>query len=1462
MEPLQEKIILSVDTSAVKGNSLEKLLGDLRQVEGAIQAIHRAAGAGPTIDAKWVQTPKMIQERLNKAFPQKGPYKAMDVFKAVGLDPANANRAFALMDKLRTKLTGLSVPNGTFNNLQNAAKAVSKIFSEEYRQINEHTRVRRSAIGQALRGEGGASGATLSGKDIAVKVDGAIKLEIPATQIQASVVGGPIQVTVPSAGAPSAGSAVRGPDGRFLPTAPGGGGSKKKSGGSAQPIDLGLQKGETGRILTERLKDGAVTSRQLAVTRVNELGQTVTEIHDSKDGLIKNVERATTGNSPLARYRSLRREMTEIFKQSTLGATDWQMPQVYAQQAGQLRSLAAAQGGKFLHPALAGLPTPVAQQISALLLAGAGTLDARALAEQNALMAPGFAQVAALQGRQTGTMSAYSWRNFLQGGYGINTGMASGPASQMRAYYSQQAATAQRQAAAQARRLARANRAPKNLGSAQWMTPAPYYAKAPLGPFNNPLNPTKPLPPPRMQSPTPNRLAMALGGAFHPENLLVHTIKAAGWATAITAIYKPLELAEHSLKRFVDVGAQTAHLSTVFRGVGGSAQQLANDVMKLAAANGRSTDEAIESATEWARLGMSRVQINEAVKVSLIAANVAQVSVGEATKQMSSLMHIYGLNVGQLDAALGMLVNTSQKFNVTTEDLFGGLDRAAASAKVAGVDLPELQGLIGATSGGIGQSGVQVGNTIKNLLTQFTRPEIQEYLRTQGISTMKGGAYGGGSEVLRQMFIRYQSMNPTQRRSMGTVVAGRLQTARFEGLMNEYPMAQKLAIDGQLRMNAAMETNVKIVQTLRAQFSGLRSEWDRLVVNTDAGGFGGNMGLWTRSTKNVIGGIANLFGGPPDQAAYESALNKNLQGIDYIRRNGGFWANQRENLGMTLATIGYWTGAGFWGENGVAEQPGWMDWYNYNQERGKSNPEQFSQKLGQTLGWQNAYGRMARLFQTATDLGNVHTEASEKTRQFADEYLGNYFHLANGDYAGGQAAAMAASRQQGIEAMKQMAQYKASLDAAYAADGDQKKYQEGMDRLNSATRQVTQSLEEQISTIADMVSRRQEFINLLREEQGVMEILGRLNSQVSPGTLGGETDQKLQTLSQTIPDLERRIAELRDSTGLGQEIESLPQYQQLYSQLQTARSEQSLLTSPRYTAAVEAYDDRRIAIQRAQAEAASSAVGYTESEKLLRQKADLERELGQMHSLGTSASTNDITRAMQLQVELAKNHERIQQRIVELKGEEKQILIDATREYQKSLLLSGPGELLKRLYVGGRSARGGVGAGEFMSMDPESRRFYYDLHGGEPGAKNREEQWLLGGMALSVAGQQGQMHADRSAYRSWLNRLPNPVEGMPGLALPKMDPLMDQAAKSAAALSDFAKQLLTTNDALKTLAQTLGQMNGHASAPSAPANPPPRHNISAGHALGAVSPQANASVMSHLVPTATGYKFQNIHSSY
>jgi hypothetical protein len=178
-------------------------------------------------------------------------------------------------------------------------------------------------------------------------------------------------------------------------------------------------------------------------------------------------------------------------------------------------------------------------------------------------------------------------------------------------------------------------------------------------------------------------------------------------------------------------------------------------------------------------------------------------------------------------------------------------------------------------------------------------------------------------------------------------------------------------------------------------------------------------------------------------------------------------------------------------------------------------------------------------------------------------------------------------------------------------------------------------------------------------------------------------------------------------------------------------------------------------------------------------------------------------------------------------------MIDATREYQKSLLMAGPGELLKKLYVGSVAGQRAPSAGEFMSWDPESRQTYYNMRGGDAGAHNREEQFLLRGRSMTVAQEQAQAAGNRSAVNAWGNRIGGftaaAVGNSSGMPLPNLDALDQQALKTATNLN-----LLGTGAAMAAAA--LGKLTDKLNAIANPNAPKKSFDLSSGHALGSMQP--------------------------
>ena len=336
-------------------------------------------------------------------------------------------------------------------------------------------------------------------------------------------------------------------------------------------------------------------------------------------------------------------------------------------------------------------------------------------------------------------------------------------------------------------------------------------------------------------------------------DFLTNTAKVAKWSMSVGLLYKTLALAEHSFESFLTASGQMARLDQIFRGVGGTTRELTSDILHLAAVTGRSGEEAMESAISWSRLGLNRVQVNEAVRTSLMAANVTQLTAAETTEHLQAISQNYGLSIGTLAAKLGEMVRISNVYNVTNADMLQGVSRSAAVAKQAGVSFESLIGLIGATVGATKQTGANIGNAIKTIVTSLGSPVLQEKLRMlYGIRSESGGRAKPVTDVLDQIYIRYQKLDSLQQRAMTFSISGKFQSQRLSAMLDNYVRAQVLAIDAQLHLNTAEQENLKIVGSLKSQLAGLSAEWERFVVVQGTNGPAQALGEIATALKNVL----------------------------------------------------------------------------------------------------------------------------------------------------------------------------------------------------------------------------------------------------------------------------------------------------------------------------------------------------------------------------------------------------------------------------------------------------------------------------------------------------------------------------------------------------------------------------------------------------------------------------------
>lgn len=347
------------------------------------------------------------------------------------------------------------------------------------------------------------------------------------------------------------------------------------------------------------------------------------------------------------------------------------------------------------------------------------------------------------------------------------------------------------------------------------------------------------------------------GGGFGIVGTFAKTLgTVALWMTAYEVFFATVNAIKHGLSSMVDLEAHTAQLQSVMRGSKVEAQALRDGMLELAMATGRSGSEAMDAGVRWSRLGLSHRDTLKATEISLKSANISGMTASETAEAFSAIYSSYGVTMGQLEAVFNQMNAMAVRYNAADRDILNGLARVGSVAKQAGLELSETMSLIAVITGRTGRPGAEGGNALKRLLTNLSKPDIQEELRHGfGISvTDKNGDLKEASQILDELYLKYVQLGKAEQGVLLNRVAGAQQASRIAAMMDGYLQARTLEIQALGDVNRAEIENKIRRDTLQRDLETLKVSWQSMWVAA------GDAGLIS-STKAGIEALTDLMKG-------------------------------------------------------------------------------------------------------------------------------------------------------------------------------------------------------------------------------------------------------------------------------------------------------------------------------------------------------------------------------------------------------------------------------------------------------------------------------------------------------------------------------------------------------------------------------------------------------------------------
>jgi TP901 family phage tail tape measure protein len=317
---------------------------------------------------------------------------------------------------------------------------------------------------------------------------------------------------------------------------------------------------------------------------------------------------------------------------------------------------------------------------------------------------------------------------------------------------------------------------------------------------------------------------------FHTGSLLKNAATFTRWYIPAQAAMGVFAAFGRGMRGAIEAERTFKILNAVFRGTRAEAEQLADDTLKLAAANGRSAQEAAEAAVAWARMGLTRNQVLIAMEASLRAANVAEVDAAQATAYLTANYKAFNQTISEIPATLDLINSLSNMNPVAPKEIFEGLARSAATAKVAGFEFEKLAALITTVTATTQRPGQEVGNSINTVLTRLRRPRTVEALQEEfqiDIKTPEGDAKKA-KEILAELAELYPKLNRLEKARLSDIVAGARQGNRFAIIMESWTDSLIAQAKAQADTNSAMRENAQILDSTSAKLEALSTSWTRL----------------------------------------------------------------------------------------------------------------------------------------------------------------------------------------------------------------------------------------------------------------------------------------------------------------------------------------------------------------------------------------------------------------------------------------------------------------------------------------------------------------------------------------------------------------------------------------------------------------------------------------------------------
>lgn len=390
--------------------------------------------------------------------------------------------------------------------------------------------------------------------------------------------------------------------------------------------------------------------------------------------------------------------------------------------------------------------------------------------------------------------------------------------------------------------------------------------------------------------------------------------KVVRWGIAVGLVYGSMSKLRQAMTEMIDLETSFADITII---TGKSVEELGNAfdaIVEAAQATGISLSEATAAFEKALRAAgrtadeAERVAKAEALMTdALILARLANVDQAQAMDMLTGALRQQGLEIDQGQQLLDKWVATSKTAFVGLEDLAESFAITAAQARAVGVEVDQLNGIIGAIAEVTTLSSTEIGNFARTILSALESDAAIKTLQEYGIAVKDvAGDLRDWGEVMQDVydFWRTGAISDRELSAIGRVLGGGARRGpQFVAFLKEYGRVNEIAAKSADASGDAAEALDIKMDTLRNTINELSVAFSTLAASV--GEEGGLLEFMTNLTKlttgaiNILGDLTDILGDTTTQVLALTVAYATLSKAGVFQRIGGVLAGGAAAGGAT-----------------------------------------------------------------------------------------------------------------------------------------------------------------------------------------------------------------------------------------------------------------------------------------------------------------------------------------------------------------------------------------------------------------------------------------------------------------------------------------------------------------------------------------------------------------------------------